>query len=107
VLKPLSFQQLHGIDGREIHRLFHISVKKSGKLSTVPMTTAIPIRTRVIYNQRFNRIFANTMVRWGPVMCGHLWRMAASSSVSWSTPLAKMLIAIIIHSSGEDRNHGW
>jgi hypothetical protein len=55
VLKPLSFQYLRGIERREIHRLFHISVKKSGKLSTVRITTVTPIRTRVIYNQPFNR----------------------------------------------------
>jgi len=70
VLKPLWFQQLRGIESREIHRLFHIPVKKSGQLSTVETTTVIPIRSGVIYNHHFDA-------------------------------------RIVIHSSGEDRNHGW
>ena len=37
VLELLSFQELRDIEAREIHRLFHISVKKSGLLSTVRM----------------------------------------------------------------------
>jgi hypothetical protein len=34
LLELLSFQELRGIEDREIHRLIHISVKKSGRLST-------------------------------------------------------------------------
>jgi hypothetical protein len=46
VLKPLSFQQLRRIESREIHRLFHIPVKKSGQLSTVEITTVTQIRSQ-------------------------------------------------------------
>jgi hypothetical protein len=123
VLELLSFQELRGIEGQEIHRLFHISVKKSGLLSTVRMTTVTPIGSGVIYNQRFN---ASLLIRWsggisyvrpffppqarkkrvpgGPGFGG----MAASGSVSWGTPLAKMLYSLnVIQSLGENRNHGW
>jgi hypothetical protein len=42
------------MEAREIHRLFHISVKKSGLLSTAGMKTVTPIGSGVIYNQPFN-----------------------------------------------------
>jgi hypothetical protein len=91
VLKPLSFQELRGIGGREMHRLFHIPVKKSGQLSTFPIRTVTPIGDGVIYNQPFN---ASLLILWSggisyvrPFFGGK----AAWGSVSWSTPLAKML----------------
>jgi hypothetical protein len=54
VLELLSFQELRGMEAREIHRLFHMSVKKSGLLSTAGMKTVTPIGSGVIYNQPFN-----------------------------------------------------
>ena len=42
------------MEAREIHRLFHISVKKSGLLSTVRMKSVTQIGSGVIYNQAFN-----------------------------------------------------
>jgi acetoin:2,6-dichlorophenolindophenol oxidoreductase subunit alpha len=65
LLETLSFQELRGIEGREMHRLFHISVKKSGRLSTASRIARVTLtccRERcllsgrgVIYNQPFIR----------------------------------------------------
>jgi hypothetical protein len=108
VLELLSFQELRGIEAQEIHRVFHISVKKSGLLSTVGMKSVTPIGSGVVYNQPFN---ASLLILWSdgisyvrPFFNG----MGASGSVSWCRPLAKILYSLNgIQSSGENRNHGW
>ena len=82
MLKPLSFQQLRGIERREIHRLFHISVKKSGQLSTVRITTVTPIRTGVIYNQRFNLPSSFTRQEKTVTMAGKVGGTTAAAAVS-------------------------
>jgi hypothetical protein len=64
VLKPLSFQELRGLDTQEIHRVFHIFVKKFRRLSTVGTKSVTQIGSGVVYNQPFTRIFANTVIGW-------------------------------------------
>ena len=61
MLELLSFQEPRGIEAQEIHRLFHISVKKSGLLSTVRMKSVTQIGSGVIYNQPFN---ASLLILW-------------------------------------------
>jgi 2-oxoisovalerate dehydrogenase E1 component len=82
MLKPLSFQQLCGIEDREIHRLFHISVKKSGQLSTVRMTTVNPICSGVIYNQPFNQPSSFAGQEKTVTMAGKVGQTTAGAAVS-------------------------
>ena len=82
MLKPLSFQQLCGIEDREIHRLFHISVKKSGQLSTVRMTTVNPICSGVIYNQPFNQPSSFARQEKTVTMAGKVGQTTAGAAVS-------------------------
>jgi TPP-dependent pyruvate/acetoin dehydrogenase alpha subunit len=82
VLKALSFQQLRGIESREIHRLFHISVERSGQLSTVRITTVDPICSGVIYNQPFNRPSSFTRQEKTVTMAGKVGQTTADAAVS-------------------------
>jgi TPP-dependent pyruvate/acetoin dehydrogenase alpha subunit len=82
VLKPLSFQQLRGIKGREIHRLFHISVERCGQLSTVRITAVTPICSGVIYNQPFNQPSSFARQEKTVTMAGKVGQTTAGAAVS-------------------------
>jgi TPP-dependent pyruvate/acetoin dehydrogenase alpha subunit len=82
VLKPLSFQQPRRIEGREIHRLFHISVERSGQLSTVRITAFAPICSAVIYNQPFNQPSSFACQEKTVTMAGKVGQTTAGAAVS-------------------------
>jgi hypothetical protein len=107
VLELLSFQELRGIEAQEIHRLFHISVKKSGLLSTVRMKSVTQIGSSVIYNQAFN---ASLLILWSggiSFVRPFFPPQARKKRVPGGPGFGGMASLIVIQSSGENRNHGW
>jgi TPP-dependent pyruvate/acetoin dehydrogenase alpha subunit len=89
VLELPSFQELRGTEGQKCTGFFTLSVKKSWKLSTISRSNKltsrqkiVPLRSSVIYNQRF--IHSSSIPRPGETvtMTGKVRRTAATAEVS-------------------------